>query len=346
LNSGSNATAGALTTQTNVAGGNAGANTGGGGGGGSHITATNKGGDGGSGIVIVKYDSSLLTIIGGTAITVFQLDTAYAGGQGAPGSSVAAGIAGTLGGGGGGASSATVAGGGGGIGLNGPSIQGGAGGATAGAGGSGGSLGANAVDSNGALYGGGGGGTTNSVVDTAMGNGAGGALRIFWQGNILQYPYPVQATSVTQLLSGVQSELLDTGVAVNNQPLSTLVVPVQTTNTANNNIGLFNTVQANTATALGLTRFEINSVATTVENVEVKELQIITYRTDEEMMLVTTVGTNGDTNRVEKIERITEENDPRRIEARLLNYIVGVTGETEGNAAGDGTSVTQTQIWF
>jgi hypothetical protein len=55
LNSGANATAGTLGTQTNVPGGAAGANTGGGGGGGAHYNATNAGGAGGSGVVIVSY---------------------------------------------------------------------------------------------------------------------------------------------------------------------------------------------------------------------------------------------------------------------------------------------------
>lgn len=49
-------------------GGNGGQFTGGGGGGGSHYNATNKGGEGGSGIVIVRYLSSLGSSTGGSPI--------------------------------------------------------------------------------------------------------------------------------------------------------------------------------------------------------------------------------------------------------------------------------------
>lgn len=46
---------GSVGSQTNVPGGNAGANTGSGGGGGSHYSSNNYGGSGGSGIVVVRY---------------------------------------------------------------------------------------------------------------------------------------------------------------------------------------------------------------------------------------------------------------------------------------------------
>jgi len=55
LNAGSPGTVGYLNGQTNVPGGNGGANTGGGGGGGAHYNSNNYGGTGGSGIVIIKY---------------------------------------------------------------------------------------------------------------------------------------------------------------------------------------------------------------------------------------------------------------------------------------------------
>jgi hypothetical protein len=58
INPGANATVGSTGAQTNVAGGDAGANTGGGGGGGSHYNSTNKGGNGGSGVVIIRYADS------------------------------------------------------------------------------------------------------------------------------------------------------------------------------------------------------------------------------------------------------------------------------------------------
>ena len=66
LNSGENATIGTTVAQTNVPGGNAGANTGGGGGGGSHYNSNNKGGDGGSGIVVIRYLTSSGAATGGT----------------------------------------------------------------------------------------------------------------------------------------------------------------------------------------------------------------------------------------------------------------------------------------
>ena len=54
-NNGLDGTVGTLVAQTNVPGGNAGANTGGGGGGGAHYNSNNWGGNGGSGMVIIRY---------------------------------------------------------------------------------------------------------------------------------------------------------------------------------------------------------------------------------------------------------------------------------------------------
>ncbi|CAM8292521.1 Autotransporter-associated beta strand repeat [Candidatus Methylopumilus universalis] len=51
-------------------GGNAGANTGGGGGGGSHYNTTNQGGNGGSGIVVLKYNGSLIINSGSGAAQI------------------------------------------------------------------------------------------------------------------------------------------------------------------------------------------------------------------------------------------------------------------------------------
>lgn len=59
INPGKNGTAGSNNAWANVPGGDAGEHTGSGGGGGSHYNATNQGGSGGSGIVVVKYLSSL-----------------------------------------------------------------------------------------------------------------------------------------------------------------------------------------------------------------------------------------------------------------------------------------------
>jgi hypothetical protein len=53
-----------------MSGGNGGANTGGGGGGGSHYNANNNGGDGGSGIVILKYNGSLIINSGAGAVQI------------------------------------------------------------------------------------------------------------------------------------------------------------------------------------------------------------------------------------------------------------------------------------
>lgn len=69
LNPGSNGNGGATNSQANVAGSNAGANTGGGGGGGSHYNLTNSGGSGGSGIVVIRYPGPQIAT-GGTVTTV------------------------------------------------------------------------------------------------------------------------------------------------------------------------------------------------------------------------------------------------------------------------------------
>lgn len=67
-NDGSPGGGGSPGSQTNTPGGNGGRFTGGGGGGGSHYNFTNKGGDGGSGIVIVRYISTLGNSTGGSPL--------------------------------------------------------------------------------------------------------------------------------------------------------------------------------------------------------------------------------------------------------------------------------------
>jgi hypothetical protein len=67
-NNGSPGGGGSPGSQTNTPGGNGGQFTGGGGGGGSHYNFTNKGGDGGSGIVIVRYISTLGNSTGGSPL--------------------------------------------------------------------------------------------------------------------------------------------------------------------------------------------------------------------------------------------------------------------------------------
>ena len=79
FNSGANATVGTTVAQTNVPGGDAGANTGGGGGGGAHYNSNNKGGAGGSGIVIIRTSlvatattgSPTITVVGGYRVYTF-----------------------------------------------------------------------------------------------------------------------------------------------------------------------------------------------------------------------------------------------------------------------------------
>jgi hypothetical protein len=67
-NNGSPGGGGSPGSWANTPGGNGGQNTGGGGGGGAHYNATNQGGDGGSGIVIVRYVSSLGAATGGSEL--------------------------------------------------------------------------------------------------------------------------------------------------------------------------------------------------------------------------------------------------------------------------------------
>lgn len=70
-NNGSNS---AVPAANGTPGGNGGTNTGGGGGGGSHYNTNNKGGDGGSGIVVVRFPSSLGTAIATNGNIVIKND--------------------------------------------------------------------------------------------------------------------------------------------------------------------------------------------------------------------------------------------------------------------------------
>lgn len=355
---GTDATSGSLGSQTNVPGGNGGTNTGSGGGGGSHYVGTNQGGSGGSGIVIVKYRTDLASITTTSTsvitLTISQLDTSYGGGQGANGAALYSGSAGTLFGGGGGGSGTGVGGGGGGISVigvrDGLALGGNAGGIYGGDG-QAGIFGYAGSNGNGGLYGGGGGGTTYSVLDPTVGNGANGALVIFWQGNVLQYPTVTLANNTTaygtlgntnsgSLISGSTLESLETGVGPNLDPLLRVEARSESRTTANSNLGILtdSIANANIKSVLAVNSITTNASSTPVNNIAVQELQIITYRTDDEMMLVTVQNTGGYTNSAQRIDRVTEENDPRRVKAYLLNYIVGVTGEDN--------DIIQTQIWF
>lgn len=358
---GTDGTIGSLNSQTNVPGGRGGTNTGSGGGGGAHYNSNNNGGAGGSGIVILKYRPDQVTLSGGSlSLNLTTLDNIYGGGFGATGSSLAAGNRGSLFGGGGGGSGSAKGGGGGGIsviGVRDGLALGGTAGGTDGGNGQAGIFGEPGSNGNGGLYGGGGGGTTYSVLDPAVGNGARGALAIFWQGNILQYPTVIQANNVSAfgtpwalapggniaqgyLLSNVTIESLEAGISGNTDTLLQLEVRSESRPTANSNLGILTDTiaNANIRAVLSVNSVTATTPITAVNNIAVQELQIITYRTDDEMMLVTVQNTGGYTNSAQRIDRITEENDPRRVKAYLLNYIVGVTGEDN--------DIIQTQIWF
>jgi hypothetical protein len=92
----------------------------------------------------------------------------------------------------------------------------------------------------------------------------------------------------------------------------------------------------------------VNKLPSEAISVEPYELKIITYENDQEMMLK-----NIDKNQLaswdrpenyQLIQKVTPENDPRRVTARLLNYVVGVTGE---GPEGEGPVLpSQVQIWF
>jgi hypothetical protein len=326
-----------------VPGGSGGTNTGGGGGGGSHINVNNFGGAGGSGIVVIKYNPLEITLTGGVSTTVYELDIGYGGGYGASGSSIGPGTPGAVGGGGGGASSTTVAGGGGGIELDGHYWIGGAAGLTDGDDGAGGSYGLDGVNGNGGLFGGGGGGTTNAVVNTAVGNGARGALKIFWQGQYLQFPYPVLANNTSVISYNPPVDQLDTESIMNSElSRSQVSVRMQSTSTSD----WSNVYRTEQNEIISHDTYSIQKAPVTSSQIVANDLKISTEAIDLEMMIVNSdknnIATLNDTTKYQTIEQITYENDPRRVTVRLLNFIVGVTGEDD---FGGGT-VTSVQVWF
>ena len=176
INPGTNATAGSVNSQTNVPGGNAGANTGGGGGGGAHYNLTNAGGNGGSGIVVVRYTGSqrgsggVVTTSGNYVIHAFYSSGVFTLGYNIPNPAQSGGVGGPYGGGGGGAGGY---GGAGGVGANGDAANSGASPVNGGGGGGGSSV---------TIAAGGGGGTdifgigTGGTGGTANSNGTGGSI--------------------------------------------------------------------------------------------------------------------------------------------------------------------------
>ena len=336
---------------------------GGGGGGagavGQDAIASTKAGNGGTGISSLINGTSTIRAGGGGGAAYNYANsttdgTGGAGGGGAGRSNVdsATGISGTAntGGGGGGGGYISGVGGSGGSGIViiryprfnfGPLLF-----STGGAvdqGGEGGSGGLPGVNGNGGLYGGGGGGTANSTVNPLVGNGAGGALKIVWPAT-RQYPSPNQfASSVTNLIGGVlQSVILAIDTPEQEIPMITATVPIKESLTWVNNLS--NTYQIGTSVAYD-TKFPVSSPRPVPESpyVSTKELQILVTEIDHELMLVNDdpkeLATWNDPTKYQRIDRVTLENDPRRITVRLLNYVVGVTGE--------GALVpTQIQTWF
>jgi hypothetical protein len=217
-----------------------------------------------------------------------------------------------------------------------------AGGAVA-TGGSGGSAGADSVNGNGGLYGGGGAGTTNSTVDTNVGNGAGGALKIVWPSS-RKYPFPDQFTPT---VTNIQlEEIKETSLIPQEIPntVNYTIAPVDhredqsaTDNTANNlNPGAVYDYEIKFPV-------KVNKPAPESVFVSTKEIQIQVIEVDHELMLINNdirnIATWDDPTKYQKIERVRLENDPRRVTVRLLNFVVGVTGE--------GPLVpTQIQTWF
>jgi len=342
LNPGANATAGSLGSQTNVPGGAGGNNTGGGGGGGSHYNVNNQGGAGGSGFIAIAYGaSSGIVATGGNIIYQIANNTITGGGYGAKGNAIQAGAAGTQGSGGGGGSSATVGGGGGGIGIDGPNGLGayfgyinGTAGANNGGQGGGGANGAAAIGGNGGLYGGGGGGTTYSTVDTSVGNGGGGALKIYWQGNVLQYPYPVQANNVIQSgNANVSNELLDSGTQFPTPQLANRLVDSEMMFVANST--LTDNIVANVTDIVSRTMVAVQGVGPTSNNPAMNITEInVTLGAQEQMLWSYIV--NGP-NYLKSVEVVTKLNDPEMVDPGKVPIVVkGWTGEVYPTV----------QVWF
>jgi hypothetical protein len=382
INAASNATAGSLNAQTNVPGGNGGANTGGGGGGGAHYNSNNFGGTGGSGAVIIRYTGSQRAS-GGTVVTYTTSSVTYTAhaffssgvfvlAYNIPNPAQNGGVGGPYGGGGGGAGGYGASGGVGGMGsaLNpgGSSLTGGGGGggtvttvpasggggtgiygqATNGSGGpvdnpgTGGSLfsvgGQPGLNGNGGQYGGGGSGAVAASVDPTKGNGAGGALLIVFSSTNYLYPniMPVVANAINTASStlAVTSTTTDKTLLIQFDDLVNSTSDMQYSSLATGNTVIYGN------TDIQATK-ELQSSAVLAGNT-----QIVTYISDHEMMLKNNDPTQPAAYNVpgnyQVIQEVTPANDPRLINVRLKNFVIGVTGESGDNT----TVVTGSQIWY
>ena len=206
-------------------------------------------------------------------------------------------------------------------------------GASNGGQGGGGSNGFAALNGNGGNYGGGGGGTTNSVVDPSVGNGAGGALKIYWLGNILAYPYPVQANNVTQLSNGtVQSELLDSGTLFPQPQANVATVDSEMMFVANST--LTDNIVANVIESTN-TLIAVEGRGPTSNNPAMNITEINVTLGDQEMMLYSNV-VDGP-NYLKTVEVITQDNNPETVDPGKVPIVVkGWTGEV----------YPQVQVWF
>jgi hypothetical protein len=342
------------------------ANTGGGGGGRAQLNGVGAAGAGGSGIVIIAYPSELVWrggpgglggpfAGGGGGAGGYETPPAIRtgddpnyvfeylrGGAGADGNSIKGGSTGDYGGGGGGGSSETLAGGGGGVGVNGLTDDGSAGAANdGGGGGSGGSDGAPGVAG---LYGGGGAGYISSTLDPAYGQGASGALKIYWPADANLFPEIEALPTVIPLTA--ENTQLEIAYEVVSDPLRVLdqvridVASVETEK--NSTIPNYFELDPVYYSVMSQTSMTAKKPIAETIYVSTGSTQITSIETDHEMMIVNndpTLLATWDNPTYQVIQKVTYENDPRRITVRLLNYVVGVTGE--------GPLVpTQIQVWF
>jgi hypothetical protein len=342
------------------------ANTGGGGGGRAATNGVGAAGAGGSGIVIVAYPSELIwrggpggqggpyagggggaggyetppvVRLGEDPNYVFEYARS---GYGADGNAVVGGFPGEYGGGGGGGSSTTLAGGGGGVGVDGLGDDGSAGAADDGGGG--GSSGTDGGAGVAGLYGGGGAGRVSSTLDPAYGQGAAGALKIYWPAAATLFPEVKGLPTVTPLT--VDTTELEITYEVEPDSLKVLdqvridVASVETEK--DSTIPNYFELDPVYYSVVSQTSVKVNKPIAETIYVSTGFTQITSIEADHEMMIVNNDRTQlatWDNPNYQVIQKVTYENDPRRITVRLLNYVVGVTGE--------GPLVpTQIQVWF
>lgn len=280
---------------------------------------------------------------GGGSFTFFN----QTGGLGAPGSSLSSGYPSLAGGGGGGgASTSNASGGGGGVDIYGVTGVNGIGGApdASGTGGStywfnvGGQPGSNG---NGGLYGGGGAGAAVGSVDTAKGNGAGGALFIVYNTTASAYFYPNIMPLVSNNVNTSTSLLLTLSTTTG----KTLLTQFDNFATSYQDLQ-YDSIATKNPTNYGNTDF-IAIKQPQSQTVLAGNSQITTYVIDHEMMLK-----NSDTQlpaswdkpgNYQYIQEITPANDPRLITVRVQNFVIGVTGSDSSIT----TAVTAGgQVWY